>query len=361
MKKRIISLTFFSLAVIFFGSGCTLSFSKSGGDGIIKSSNFGATWQSKSLLISDGGRKVRLAKINVTKILIHPANAQLIFMGTKDYGLFVSENAADSWTQVVPNQYIVDIVVDPAVKCTFFLATKKRILKTDSCGKKWEIVFNETRSKVFLTSMVIDYKSPNIVYAATTLGDVYKTGDTGATWTVLTQFQNQRIVFISIDRHNKNILYAATADGVVYQSLNRGVAWTDITKSLRDADPGSFRSFQGLSTRGKLLYAGEKGLFITENNGVSWRAIKLLTPLKGRLLLFGAVNPRNDKDFYYVTADTFYHSTDNGARWDNVPISQITARVPSYLAVDPNNPSLVYLGYQTLEEQNPYWYYGEGE
>lgn len=359
MKTRIISLAFFSLAVIFFGSGCTFSFIKSGGDGVIKSSDSGVSWKSKSLLISDGGRKVRLAKINVTKILIHPANAQLIFMGTKDYGLFISENGADSWAQVVPNQYIVDIAVDPAIKCTFFLATRKRVLKTDNCGKKWEIVFNETRSRVMLTGMVIDYKSPGILYVATIAGDVYKTTDKGNTWTVLSQFQDKNIMYISIDRYNQNILYVVTVDGILYQSLNRGVVWTDIGKSLRSLNPGSFKSLQGLSTRGKLLYAGERGLFVTENNGVSWRAIRLLTPLKGRSLLLGAVNPRNDRDFYYVTADTFYHSSDNGAHWDNVPISQTTDRIPSSLTVDANNPAIVYLGYHTLEEQNPYWYYGE--
>src|SRR3989338_7942422 len=140
MKRRILSLTFFSLAVIFFGSGCTLNFSKSGGDGVIKSSDSGVSWKSKSLLIAEGGKKIRLAKINVTKILIHPSNAQLIFMGTKDYGLFISENGADSWVQVIPSQYIIDIAVDPEVRCTFFVETKKQILKTDSCGKKWEIV-----------------------------------------------------------------------------------------------------------------------------------------------------------------------------------------------------------------------------
>ncbi len=359
MKTRIISLTFFSLAVVFLGSGCSFNLSKSGGDGVIKSSDSGASWKSKSLLISDGGKKVRLAKINVTKILVHPSNTQLIFMGTKDFGLFISENGADSWTQVVPNQYIVDIAVDPTVKCLFFLETKKRILKTDTCGKKWEIVFNETRGKVSLTSMVLDYKSPDILYVATTSGDIYKTGDKGATWTILTQFQNQNIAFISIDRHNQNILYAATPGTVLYQSLNRGTTWTDISKSLQDLRPGIFRSLQGLSQRGKLLYAGEQGLFVTNNNGISWQAIRLLTPLNGRSLLLGSVNAHNDKEFYYVTSDTFYHSSDNGAHWDNIPVSQVTARIPSYLTVDANNSEIVYLGYRTLEEQNPYWYSGE--
>lgn len=359
--RRFVFLTFFSLAVIFFGSGCTISFSKSGSDGVIKSFDSGASWKSRSLLVSEGGRKVRLAKIHVSKILIHPANAQLIFMGTRDFGLFVSENGADSWTQVVPNQYIVDIAVDPTVKCTFFVATRKRILKTDSCGKRWEIVFNETRNKVSLTSMVLDYKSPDMIYVATTFGDIYKTADKGATWAILTQFQNQRVVFLSIDRHNQNILYAATPEQIIYQSLNRGVTWTDIAQSLRDMHPGEFRNLQGLSDRGKLLIAGDQGLFVTNNNGITWRAIKLLTPLQGRSLLLGAANPRDDKDFYYATADTFYHSSDNGAHWDNIPISQIAGRIPSSIAVDATNPAIVYLGYQTLEERNPYWYYEEGE
>lgn len=361
MRKRIISITIFSFAAIFFGSGCTLNFSKSGGDGVIKSSDFGKSWKSRSLLISEGRRKVRLAKINVTKMIVHPSNAQLIFMGTKDYGLFVSENGADSWAQLLPNQYIVDIAVDPAVKCTFLIATLKRILKTDSCGKQWEIVFNETRSKVSLTSMVLDYKSPDILYAATTSGDIYKTSDKGATWTILTQFQNQKIVYISIDRHNQNILYAATPDTMVYQSMNRGATWTDIAKTLRDMDPGEFRSLQGLSRRGKLFFTGERGLFVTENNGVSWRSLRLLTPLKGRTIFLGAANPQKDTELYYVTADTFYHSADNGAHWNTIPVSQVVARVPSSLTVDATNPSVLYLGYRTLEEQNQYWYYKEGE
>jgi len=239
------------------------------------------------------------------------------------------------------------------------VATRKRILKTDSCGKRWEIVFNETRDKVFLASIVLDYKSPDVLYIATTLGDIYKTVDKGETWTILSQLQDQRITFISIDRHNQNILYAVTQDGIIHQSLNRGSAWTDISKSLRDLRPGAFRNLQGLSRQGRLLYAGEQGIFITENNGASWKPVRLLTPLKGRALLLGVVNPKNDKDFYYVTNDTFYHSEDNGAHWNTVPISQVTGRVPSYLAIDPINPAIAYLGYRTLEEQNPYWYYGE--
>jgi photosystem II stability/assembly factor-like uncharacterized protein len=359
MSIRIFSLTIFSLVVIFLGTGCTLSFSKSGSDGVIKSSDFGVSWKSKSLLISENGRKVRLSKINVTKILIHPSNSQLLFLGTRDYGLFVSENGADSWVQIVPNQYVVDIAVDPAIKCTFFFATQKRILKTDSCGKRWEIVFNETRDQVSLSSMVLDYKSPDVLYAATTFGDIYKTVDKGVTWTILAQFQDRRIDGISIDRHNQNILYAVARDGALYQSLNRGVAWTDIAQSLRDMRPGTFRNLQGLSGKGRLLYVGEQGLFVTQNNGASWKAIQLLTPLKGRMLILGAVNPQDDKDYYYATNDTFYHSSDNGAHWNAVPISQIVTRVPSYLAMDSTNPSVIYMGYRTIEEQNPYWYYGE--
>ncbi len=352
--NRVFSIGVLVMSVLFLGAGCTFKFG-SGDGSVFKSTDRGQKWESKSLMLLPKGRQVRLTNVDVTKILIDPRDSNRIFMGTKAHGLFASENGAENWLQLIPGEFINDIAIDPLAKCVLYAIGQARILKTTDCAQHWEVIYNETRTNVFVTSMLIDPFSSNVLYAVTTGGDIFKSIDTGSSWLVQSRLPGEKIEKILADKWDQNLLYLATRDGKIYRSSNRGIRWDDISGPLKVyPESNSYTHMDVLTTKDGLFFASQHALFKTKDGGKSWEKINVLVPGGSVQIFSAAVNPVNTSELYYATQKTLYRTSDNGYQWVAQP--HPSARVPSALSIDPNNSSIVYLGAKTVAETAKYWY-----
>lgn len=352
--NRMYSIGIIALSVFFLGAGCTLKFG--GGDGsVFKSVDRGQEWESKSLMVLPKGRQVRLTNVDATKLVIDPRDSNRIFMGTKTHGLFASENGAESWTQLIPGEFINDIIIDPLAKCVVYAISQTRILKTTDCAEHWEVIYNETRAHVFVTSMIIDPFSSNTLYTVTSGGDIFKSIDTGSSWLVQSRLVEEKIEKILADKWDQNVLYIATHDGTIYKSSNKGIRWDDISTPLNIyPESRTYIHMDNLTTKDGLFFASQHALFKTKNGGKSWEKINLLVPGGSVQILTAAINPVNSNELYYATRKTLYRTSDNGYQWVAQP--HPSTRVPSALSIDQNNSSIVYLGANTIAETAKYWY-----
>ena len=91
-----------------------------------------------------------------------------------------------------------------------------------------------------------------------------------------------------------------------------------------------------------LIYASQYGLLKSDDGGVNWRSINLLTP-PGTAVIYGlAINPKNNKEIYYGIGTALYRTDDGGINW--TPRSLPTSRGAFFIGINPENPKQIYLG-----------------
>lgn len=335
-------------AIMLVGASCTL---KSSSDTVLQTSNKGKTWESKSLVKGTGDKLLRLTSADALMLKVNPKNSLNLFLGTRDQGLFVSDNAASHWTQMIASQEIVDIALDPTSRCTLFVAIPAKVLRTVNCAESWEVVYNETR-KTSITSIALDPADPMVLYVATAAGDVFKSINQGMSWTAVYQHDRAFISRILIDAVDTAIVTVILNDSTIQRSYNKGATWNDITPNLEEQRRrGNYVSSQSMQRKEWLFLTTTEGLWKFQGSA-GWEFVLPLTPVGSAEVRAGAINEQNDQELYYATKDTFYHSSDGGKHWTAQVLP--TARIPSVLIIDPNNPSILYMGLKKLVEKNPY-------
>ncbi len=184
------------------------------------------------------------------------------------------------------------------------------------------------------------------IYAGTPAGGLWRTTNTGGSWTPLTdglpQIGISGIVVVST-----NTLYILTGDGDggdtdcigVLKSINGGATWsaTGLTFSITD----NVRGYKliGHPTNSNILFAvTNTGLFRTTNGGVSWTEVDTDS---FRDIEF---KPGDPTVVYASTNNNFYRSTDSGVTWTNITAG-ITLSGANRVAigVTPGNVNYVYV------------------
>ncbi|MBI4272319.1 hypothetical protein HY621_00495 [Candidatus Uhrbacteria bacterium] len=341
---------------LFLGAACSLKTSAAKTPGLFKSVDKGATWKPKTIMFTAKGNKSRLADIEVVSLAIDPRNSNYVFMGTLQDGLYASENAGESWTLLIPSNRINDIAFDLSSRCVLYALTPKQLYKTSDCASSWDVILNETRSDVDLTSMVLDTLSPHILYVTTSAGDIFQSQDRGVTWKPLYRFSQTSIRKIIVDRYHPEILYIVTASGDIYRSGDRGFLWDLISGYIKKEYNSDtlYRGLIGLSREDSILFASRDALYRTINAGKTWQRLSLLTRQAETIIFALAVNPENDSEIYYTTRDTLYRTSDAGKTWQADPLPP--QRSGSVIAIDPNNIAHMYLGLRALQKKSRFFY-----
>jgi photosystem II stability/assembly factor-like uncharacterized protein len=223
----------------------------------------------------------------------------------------------------------------------------------------------------YILAMAFNPKSNKEIYAITysSRGGVYKTKNSGKKWTKLKTL-NSYLDDIAVHPKNTNILYVM-GDYYFYKSEDGGKTWQDFRyRSSSSAGNGSasenYYGDNGIALHpqnSNIIYvgghfynynAGKSGLAVLKSTdgGENWIAIKLndtqttdwaystdlaINPSKPSEIYLTGYYSRNSKYYYRV-----YKSTDSGNNWKN--ISGGISSTPNSIAIDPTNPSKVYVG-----------------
>lgn len=343
-------------ATLLFGAGCTGSLGRPSGSVIYSDTN-GVSWQSRALLIGEKNRKSVLSSIDVTRLVSDPRNPDVLFLGTRGHGLFGSNNGGLTWIQFIPSEYVTDIAFDPVSRCTLYVLTPARALKTSSCGKTWDVILHESRPGTALVSLAVNPRTSSSLLVASTAGDVFRSADGGSTWSAVFRFADRSLKAIMSDSRFTARAYVVSRDGSIYRTVDWGVSWKDISKKLKEQEGASeYVSLDLLSKPGHLLYASGSAIFLTTDDGATWKRLSLLTPSGSTRLYAAAAKPTDDTHVVYVTAHTMYTSTNRGRQWTAQPLP--IDKEPSALFINSKNGA-VYLGLRKVRDESQYWYKGD--
>ena len=177
------------------------------------------------------------------------------------------------------------------------------IFKTINGGNDWYPVF-DNNAILSIAKIVFDPQNPSIVYVCTgdpnisgtpfTGNGIYKSNDTGETWSYLGLNQCGIVSDLVIHPNNSSVLYAA-AMGLPF---------------VRDNNRGLYKSIDGGTTWNNLL-------FLADEAGVSDVDIDPVNP--DNLLAAGWNRIRNNQEsLIYGNETKLYQSNDGGANWTSV-------------------------------------------
>jgi photosystem II stability/assembly factor-like uncharacterized protein len=170
-----------------------------GGNKLMRSMNRGDDWEAISNDLTQGGKEGNVAYGTLTTISESSFQFGLIYTGSDDGLVYVTQNAGGSWTKI-SNSFPKDLWVSRVIASEH---QKERVYVTLN-GYRWD-----------------NFKPY-----------VYVSENYGATWKeISSNLPTSSVNVIKEDPRNENILYLGTDNGV-YVSMDRGLKWELFSEGL---------------------------------------------------------------------------------------------------------------------------------
>lgn len=199
-----------------------------------------------------------------------------------------------------------------------------------------------------VNAIIVDPNVPTTFYSGAPAGGIWKSTNSGSTWTVLTDDLPQiGVSGIAIDYANSDIIYIATGDDDagdsysvgVFKSTDGGTTWGP-TGLGPGSSPSSMNDIYIHPTNSNILWvATNSGVYKTTDAGANW------TNTQSGNIKDIKIKPGDPNIVYAVTASTFYKSTDGGDSFTAFPTFLGLPSNSGRLAIDvtPADSKVVYV------------------
>jgi photosystem II stability/assembly factor-like uncharacterized protein len=281
----------------------------------------------------------------VRAILTDPAHPGRVTIGLQD-GVWRSDDCGDSWRRLsapAPGLAVWSLSRHPSEPRTIFAGYEPcAIVRSLDDGANWEklavaatfpdITMRPDPMPKRVLAIAVDPADPNDIYAGLEIGGLIRSLDGGSNWTGV--IDGLYVDEGAVDLHSvvvspvhAGVVTVATRIGV-FRSLDRGGRWRDLAvPRLRPA--GAYcRALAYAPGAPATLYLaagndfdGDRGaLFVSKDDGASWRMLDLGSPLK--TTVFAVVVDPNRPDHVFCTTKIgqVFGSTDRGEHWRMNPL-----------------------------------------
>jgi len=188
---------------------------------------------------------------------------------------------------------------------------------------------------------------PDVVFAGTPAGGLWKTIDQGGSWIPLTDhLPSIGVSGIAIHPQNPDLIYILTGDGDgadtysigVLKSPDGGANWeeTGLKFSVSQTRRG-YKLVMSPDNPNVMMAAMSNGIYRSADAGATWGLVK-----EGNFVDI-EFKPGNPSVVYAHTTNTFYRSLNNGFSWTVVSSGLPGGETRVAIAVSPANPEFVYL------------------
>jgi len=289
------------------------------------------------LVTHDGGMTWATASSSQPTNTIAAPSALVAYAAGGDGFITKTADGGVTWNSVTPpnefkDGYDLSSICFISADTGFAVGLLGRILKTTDGGADWS-----TYSPTYIPVTAISFPSPDTGYM-TTWNNVYKSTDSGMTWTMLpltvgTAFaSSSRFEQAQFSSADTGFLVSSSAV-TVFNTADGGMTWTQ-----QDPAPFSYDIAPGIDFPNKktgymaLEETGAccSGLIVkTKDGGQSWSTV-WGTQYNGQV--FGKVFFADDSTAFAISSDQLYKSTDSGQTWTllNIPNQYPTALADLY-------------------------------
>jgi photosystem II stability/assembly factor-like uncharacterized protein len=282
-----------------------------------------------------------------------PQDNSVIYAGTREHGLLMSLDSTTSWQQPrnggLKEGSVSAVEVDPKDVCTVYVAKGQRLYKTDDCARSFDSeAYVETRTKVAITALAVDWYNTSVVWMGLSNGDILKSEDGANTWRTSLSTK-AAVTGLMVNNSDSRVVLVGTEGEAFYKTTDAGESWTQIEDSLKDFKKADKVAALTQDATGSVVVAATGyGLLRSRDFGTTWEALQLLSAPGQVAITAVDVDPRNGEDIVYVAGTTYYRSVDGGVTWTTYKLP--STRIPTALMVDPTDASVVYLGVASEEE-----------
>jgi hypothetical protein len=310
------------------GVANTLFFSRA--DSLFKSTDGGGTWTAMNTTAPLAGK-------SLGNLVVDPAGGSpVLFVSTSQDGVYTSTDGGSTWvaasTGLPVNAqgriYINSLAMVAGSPATLLAVSRNnsQVYASTNGGTSWSA---RSDPVYFLWSLAPAADGTTIYGTGSDAGGadpslksaVYVSPDQGATWNVLTTTYN--VGGLVVDAGDPLVLYANLNEGV-YATRDGGLTWSPANTGLRAME------FDGLGfapsvSANLFAHGGSSGIFKTGDGGATFANVtaNLVSPVNGSI----AVDP-NDPQIVYSAGETlegtnfdgthftyFAKSVDGGASW----------------------------------------------
>lgn len=365
-KTTFISL---GLALLFLGVGCNQP-AKDGG--IFRTLDSGESWEQKNFVSRQGKKVVTLDDTHITKILIHPKDSNIIYIGTGDKGLYITLDAGERWYQTgLKSGSITNVVIDPVDPTIMYAARGTTVLKSIDEGQNWNVIYTDPNSAKIYT-IVVDHSDNKKIYVGSSVGAVYKSIDGGENWDLRFKI-NGSILKIFTVAYDPNVLYLYTGGGSIYKTVNGAEprddaaeedierinsGWKKIapTDELQEQLEGFTKVYRlELDPQDNhIMYAtSERGLLRSTDGGDTWSDQPTLLGFKDERntqIRHLTIDPQDSKIIYFFIGKIMHKTADNGESWQTINTFKSQRKITDFV-IDPEATNVMYIGTQFIKKK----------
>lgn len=272
--------------------------------GVYKTTNGGATWQHRGSGIvnsqmyklgisqtdgkvmtglQDNGSKLKSAGGSWSDVIggdgmecaIQLNDGQVLYGSVYNGDFNRSTNGGTSWQNISDNvpgspsgAWITPFEIDPGMPTTIY-AGYQQVYKSKDKGNTWTSIGNFSTNN--LNILKVAPSNNQVIYAARSNGNIWRTTNGGTAWTQMASPGNN-LAFIAIHPNNANTLWAVrqnySSGAKVYKSVNGGSTWVNVSGTLPNI-PANCIEYQNGSDDG--LYVGmDVGIYYRDNTLSDW-------------------------------------------------------------------------------------------
>ena len=237
-------------------------FAGTGADGIFRSVDGGRTWSSASTGLTDR---------HISCVAVDPRTPSVLYAGTfwrgmgVGHGAFRSTDGGGSWTEMTSgfkDRAILAIGIDPVSPTTLFVSTRSGgVFRSRNGGDTWTAA-SAGLEGARITGFAFDSSSPSNVFGVGSKKAVYRSINGGENWTSASMGipldsvllnSDAQMEAIVVDPKTPTTVYVADDSVGVFRSTDSGATWSAVNQG-RDA--GLMPGAESLAISLSSLYTG---------------------------------------------------------------------------------------------------------
>jgi len=286
---------------------------------------------------------------DVRALVVDPKDPARFYFGTLDGQIYTSSDGARSWRLLynfnVPRLFVDHILIDPRDSNTLYMGAHRHkepggFFKSTDGGRRWR-ESKELKNEA-IHSLAQSEFNPNVLIAGTFNG-VYRSDDSGASWTVLPTYSTPGLVHVeslALDPTTTDIIYAGTWY-LPYKSTDGGKTWYSIKNGIID-DSDIFAIDIDPRDRNHIIASACSGIYETRNAGALWKKVQGI-PSQSRRTRAIMQHPSISGVVFAGTTEGFWRS-ERGGDADSWMVTTSRQLEINSIAVHPSNPQTVYIG-----------------
>ena len=224
--------------VMFAGTGTPST------PGVYRSTDAGTTWEHRPMEIAKECPNVGIPR--PTGIAVDPTDSRHVWVGLEVDGVRHSTDGGDTWTKVngqIPNQDVHNVLVVAGPPKSVFTVVNDDVWRSIDDGKTWQAAHaRQVFPWHYPRGIAVKPDDPSTVFL--TLGDatpgrvgtVMRSRDAGATWASvgLPVQPNSAVWTVSIPASAPDMVFAASRYGYLYRSDDGGDSWRKLWREFSE-------------------------------------------------------------------------------------------------------------------------------